>query len=237
MNGQVCVQCRFDVDCTSAGTYCLSGNCVPCTHDRHCGKFCQACGASLSITPNPQDPMNPTVVSSVSGTPFCDAPNGDPSSATCVQCLTDANCGTGAVCDPSLHTCSNQMPCSEPCAPGQFCSGGSCVQCITSSQCPCGQCVDGICTSNCGDTSDCRSNQCCQQMTGTCMDERCVSGPHAGTGLCCEAAPAALAATSEPDAPPWTTRPLWAVLAALGLLLALRQRSLGMRLRKSGGHS
>jgi hypothetical protein len=142
-----------------------------------------------------------------------------------VACLTDANCGTGT-CDPGTHTCMGQQACAQACQPGFFCNGGSCVQCVTSSQCPCGACVDGLCTPNCGDTTDCRSNQCCATASGTCTDTRCQPNLHAGAGLCCSAATGSVGVANDPVAPPQNGRLLLSLLAAVGVLAALRLRTL-----------
>jgi hypothetical protein len=60
MDGTVCVQCRHDVDCTTPGTYCRSGDCVPCTHDRHCGASCRSCGIDINVASDGTIVPNPT---------------------------------------------------------------------------------------------------------------------------------------------------------------------------------
>lgn len=211
MNGQVCVQCRFDVDC-AAGTYCRSGDCVPCTHDRHCGPTCLGCGIDITVGPDGK-----TIVNTTTEKPFCLAPNGQAQSATCVRCLTNEHCGPGGECDPATHQCKNA--CTVTCPDGKVCSGSACVQCFTSAQCPCGQCVAGECTNNCGDSTDCRSNQCCSQESSTCTNGRCKPGLVAhGGGLCCNAAGGSIGVANDPVAPAPRSQPLWALLAALGFL-------------------
>ncbi|MFO0575552.1 MAG: hypothetical protein U1A78_16275 [Polyangia bacterium] len=175
--GQVCVQCRFDYDC-KAGSYCRSGDCVPCTHDRHCGPSCTSCGRAFELAADGE-----TVISVRTDKPYCLVPNGELDSATCVRCLTDAQCGTGGRCNPSTHECENT--CQASCPAGQLCDGEKCVECLTSSQCPCGQCQDGACTATCADTTDCGGTQCCQQSTGQCVREKCGPGSAAGGALCC----------------------------------------------------
>ena len=221
MDGKVCVQCRFDVDCASKpGTYCRSGDCVPCTHDRHCGPSCLGCGTDLSVAPD-----GTTIVSTTSDKAFCIAPNGQAQGATCVRCLTNEHCGPGGECNPVTHECNN--PCTVTCAAGQICNGSVCQQCLTSSQCPCGQCIGGVCTENCGDSTDCRSNQCCTQESSTCTNGRCKPGLTAhGGGLCCSTAGGTVGAASDPVEAMPRSQPLWALVAALAFLAVARQQSL-----------
>jgi hypothetical protein len=105
------------------------------------------------------------------------------------------------------------------CEDGKICSGSLCVQCFTSAQCPCGQCIDGVCTSTCGDSTDCRSNQCCEQETSECTNSRCKPGLVAhGGGLCCSAAGGTVGGANDPVVPLSRTQPLWALFSALGFL-------------------
>ena len=227
MDGKVCVQCRFDVDCASQpGTYCRSGDCVPCTHDRHCGPSCLGCGTNLSVAPD-----GTTIVATTSDKPFCIAPNGQAQGATCVRCLTNDNCGPGGECNPVTHECNN--PCTVTCEAGKVCNGSVCQQCITSAQCPCGQCIGGVCTANCGDSTDCASNQCCTQESSTCTNGRCKPGLTAhGGGLCCSTAGGTVGAASDPAESMPRSQPLWALLAALAFLAVARQRSLVVGARR-----
>jgi hypothetical protein len=211
-------QHNSDTDC-QAGTYCRSGDCVPCTHDRHCGPSCQACGFNYTVGSDGKP------VASPSDKPFCLTPDNDATKSTCGQCLTDANCGTGT-CDRGTHTCVGQQACAQACQPGFFCNGGSCVQCVTSSQCPCGACVDGLCTQSCGDTTDCRRNQCCATASGTCTDTRCEPNLHAGAGLCCSAATGSVGVANDPATPPQQGRLLLSMLALVGVIAGLRLRAL-----------
>src|SRR5579883_583103 len=62
----------------------------------------------------------------------------DPSSKTCVQCLTNGDCAAGSVCDPTAHTCGAGCAANQPCAPdGGKCDldGGVCVQCLGDNDC------------------------------------------------------------------------------------------------------
>lgn len=217
-NGHLCVECRYDFEC-AAGKYCRGGDCASCTEDRHCGPGCGSCGVSYST-----DPTTAKTVTTPTDTPFCSSPGGDASGAACVSCLTDAHCGVGGTCTKGV--CSPQT-CAPACTGGQVCNGTSCVDCITSSQCPCGQCVAGSCSPTCGDSSDCPSNQCCAQEMGKCMDGRCAANLTANPGaLCCNASTSFVGGASDKGVPGRSSRPLWALLAALGLLTALRLRSL-----------
>lgn len=217
-NAAVCTQCRFDYHC-KAGTYCRNGDCVPCTHDRHCGPSCKSCGLAYEVAIDGDQ-----VTSIKTDKPFCLTPSGDVQASTCVRCLTDAQCGEGGVCNPSTHECENK--CQVTCEPGKLCDGGKCVECLTSSQCPCGQCQDGTCTTNCVDTTDCSSNQCCQKSTGQCVREKCGPGTAAGGALCCGVGGVAAAADplSDPASTPRTRGPLLALLGALALLFGLQRR-------------
>lgn len=221
LDGQVCGQCRNDVDCT-AGTYCRSGDCLPCTHDRHCGPSCLSCGIEIVGVA-----ADGSATTTLSATPFCAAPNGKVPTAVCVRCLTDDQCGPGGTCDPATNQCSPAAPCVPPCSGKTVCDGTACVECFTAAQCPCGQCIAGSCTNNCGDSTDCRSNQCCAQETGQCADGRCKPGLTANGGaLCCSAPGGAVGGPTDPAVPTRSRRPLWSLLAALGLLAAWRLRSL-----------
>jgi outer membrane exchange protein TraA len=217
-NAAVCTQCRFDYHC-KAGTYCRNGDCVPCTHDRHCGPSCKSCGLAYEVAIDGDQ-----VTSIKTDKPFCLTPSGDVQASTCVRCLTDAQCGEGGVCNPSTHECENK--CQVTCEPGKLCDGGKCVECLTSSQCPCGQCQDGTCTTNCVDTTDCSSNQCCQKSTGQCVREKCGPGTAAGGALCCGVGGVAAAADplSDPASTPRTRGPLLALLGAVVILYGLQRR-------------
>ena len=222
LNGEVCVQCRFDVDC-KPGTYCRSGDCVPCTHDRHCGPSCRSCGIDFNVG---SDGM--TVTRSTTSKPFCTTPDGQAETASCVRCLTDAQCGEGGKCDPATRECTKS--CDTPCEAGKVCDGTRCVECLTSAQCPCGICVDGACTNNCGDSTDCQGNQCCSKDTGQCLPGRCKPGLTAhGGALCCSTSTAG--STEDPIVPSANRGGLWGLAAAMLLMgtLLRRRRSAGLK--------
>jgi outer membrane exchange protein TraA len=213
--GQVCAQCRFDYDC-KAGSYCNNGSCLPCTHDRHCGPRCNSCGINYELVPGQPRPQ-PVATQR----PFCLSPGGRVEGATCVRCLVDEQCGTGGKCNPATHECENT--CQVACEPGLLCDGSRCVQCLTSSQCGCGQCVDGRCTTQCADTTDCSSMQCCQQSTGQCVREKCGPGSAAGGALCCGVGNIAAGGEGAPDGAR-SRGLLFGLAAALVLLCGLRLR-------------
>ena len=171
LNGMVCVECRIDTDC-SEGNYCLSGDCVPCTDDRHCGPGCGNCTYHVGAAP--------TCSITVSDTPFCYSPNSSPSTSTCVGCLKDSDCGDNGTCDPTAHTCTNQ-PTTGDCPSGTFRKGDACVQCVSDSQCLCGSCdtSSNSCVNICKDNTDCQGNQCC--AIGPDGIRACQSGRCAGT--------------------------------------------------------
>lgn len=219
LNGEVCVQCRYDADC-KVGTFCRSGDCVPCTDDRHCGPNCKTCGLDYIIEADGSISSKPPT-----DKPFCYTPDNRPESATCVRCLADKDCGTGGTCDLATHQCSTS--CATPCPSGQVCNGNKCVECFTNAQCPCGICVDGSCTPNCESSTDCLGTQCCSKDTQTCVSGRCKPGLTArGGALCCSGAQ--VGSTDDPIAP-GSNRGLWIAslmtLLFLGLSLARKVRN------------
>jgi len=219
LNGEVCVQCRYDADC-KVGTFCRSGDCVPCTDDRHCGPNCKTCGVDYVIESDGSISSRPPT-----DKPFCYTPDNRTESAKCVRCRNDKDCGEGGTCDPMTMQCTTA--CATPCPAGQVCNGKSCVQCFTSAQCPCGICVDGSCTPSCETSSDCLGTQCCSKDTQTCVAGRCKPGLTAhGGALCCSGAQ--LGSTEDPIEP-GPNRGLWVAsllsLLVLGLSMARRVRS------------
>lgn len=191
LNNQVCVACRRDADC-SAGNFCLSGTCTPCTEDRHCGPSCQRCGTSLVIDNGAAEPR-----SQPTATPFCIVDKDkNVANAYCAQCRSDSDCGDGHTC--SGGTCSPVTACDPACQPGEICFGNKCVQCFADSQCPCGSCIDGKCSDKCATNQDCEGNQCCQKTTGACVSGRC--GGTAGGALCgCSLAASPASPNLEPE--------------------------------------
>lgn len=229
LNGQVCVQCKNDFDCAT-GSYCQSGDCVPCMADRHCGPTCQNCGRTLV-------PGSDGMAASTA-TPFCYHGDNIVANAICVRCTQDSQCGEGGQCDPKTHDCVNKSTVS--CKPGELAVGDRCVTCYSSSQCQCGTCdlEKGTCNDICNDNADCLGNQCCAlgpDGIRKCQPGRC-SGV-AGGALCgCSLGGGALAVaevdnnTLDPNGGPAVmgmARSRGAMLAMLSMLLcalALRRR-------------
>lgn len=208
--GSVCVACRSDLECAQ-GSYCESGDCLPCVTDRRCGGSCRAC---------PHD------------TPFCRAELGRADSTRCVQCLDDSHCGPGGRCQRD-GTCA--APCTLTCTAGTVCKGDQCVQCVSSSQCPCGETcfvATGECLSACQNNQDCLGSECCSQSTGSCMPGRCKSNLTAHGGkLCCSATAALVEPAAASD-----TGGLWlAGLGSLAMLTLLRRRRAGFQREGSLG--
>lgn len=179
LNGQVCVQCRNDFEC-SAGKFCLSGTCADCKADRHCGATCKSCGRALLLGSD-----GTSAVVQVTEKPFCYTPDDTIANADCVRCIHDSDCGPSGHCDTVTRECTNKCP--EKCADGKLCDGSRCVDCYNSSQCPCGVCDlnTGTCTGTCASNQDCQGNQCCSLAPDgehKCLPGRCAGV--AGGALC-----------------------------------------------------
>ncbi len=165
LDGQVCVECRSDLECGD-GRFCLSGECASCTTDKRCGSRCEAC-------PTEQ--------------PFC-LTDGTTAGSSCAGCRQDSDCGPGGTCDPKTHTCSAST-CSVTCAEGKVCHGNSCVECFADAHCPCGGTCDtalNVCTTSCDDSNDCLGVQHCSANTQQCERGRRMPGTEPqGGGFCC----------------------------------------------------
>ncbi len=168
LDGQVCVQCRSDLDC-GAGLFCNSGECMPCAVDRRCGLRCASCGGE---------------------TPYCEGDGTAPRSA-CVGCRADEDC-PGSTCDPTTRRCGSA--CAASCAPGTHCNGDRCVECYANAHCPCGGSCDlgtFTCSSACTDSADCAPGDHCSAARLTCEPGRRKPGTEPRGGPpCCAAAPA-----------------------------------------------
>jgi outer membrane exchange protein TraA len=164
MDGQVCVECRNDLECGN-GRYCVSGECSPCATDRRCGTRCESCGGDK---------------------PFCLSSDGTAERARCVRCLADGDCENGT-CDLSTNTCTSS--CALTCPDGLVCNGFQCVGCYANSQCPCGGSCDpdtNRCVAECSDSGDCAASEHCTLIAKTCEPGRRkpATEPRGG-GLCC----------------------------------------------------
>jgi Cys-rich repeat protein len=222
LNGEVCVQCRHDADC-AGGSYCRSGDCVPCTSDRHCGTSCRDCGIDVSLA---QD--GTTVTTAKGARPLCLVFGGQVAAAACVGCFVDTDCqggGTGDMgsrtCDQTTHTCTSGAGCGLTCPSNQICNGTSCVECTAASHCPCGQCENFRCTTQCSSPSDCRSTQCCDSAVKQCYDGVCK--PSSGSGCSSCSVGGGQSSTVGPALPSTPGRALlWGLFGALALLSGLR---------------
>lgn len=196
--GTACAQCRWDTDCAE-GNFCLSGQCLPCTRDRHCGLRCESCGED---------------------TPYClDGQTADRSE--CVGCTDDAQC-PGSTCNPDTHQCD--PACTLSCAEGTYCLGDQCVECYADTQCPCGGTCDlstNTCSSSCKTNTDCLGNQHCRWNEKATARE-CALGPMPSDVAC----GGTLASTCESRVGHRSGPPPWAlVLLSLPLLALWRRRS------------
>jgi outer membrane exchange protein TraA len=164
MDGQVCVECRSDLDCGD-GRFCNSGECTSCTADRRCGARCESCGGD---------------------TPYC-LSDGTVGSARCVRCRNDGDCPAGDQCDVTTGQCS--AGCTQTCGPGTVCDGTRCVECFANSHCACGGVCDvalGQCISGCDSSTDCAAGEYCTASSRTCeRGRRKPDTEPRGGGLCC----------------------------------------------------
>ncbi|RJS15790.1 hypothetical protein DRW03_32420 [Corallococcus sp. H22C18031201] len=165
LDGEVCVQCRNDLEC-GAGQYCLSGECASSTTDRHCGSRGSACTGT---------------------TPFC-LTDGSVQNSSCVGCRNDTDCGSGS-CDATTHSCTNTGACAVSCAAGRVCDGAACVECYADAHCPCGGTCDlstKTCSASCDDSGDCLGVQFCSAETQQCERGRRKPGTEPkGGAFCC----------------------------------------------------
>lgn len=188
LDGQVCVECRSDLECGD-GKYCLSGECASCITDKRCGARCGAC---------PTD------------TPYC-LTDGTVRGSSCAGCRDNSDCGPGGSCNPTTHTCA-ATTCSLTCATGTVCYGDSCVACFTDAHCPCGGTCDTAthtCNTSCNSSADCIGAQFCSPTTQQCEPGRRKPGTEPQGGApCCGA---------TGDAPPQTLALLVLVALGLSL--------------------
>ena len=204
--GTACAECRDDVDC-GEGKYCRSGHCEACVEDRRCGTRCDSCG---------------------SDTPFC---FGGPvaSNASCVRCLSSADCGEGGECSSSTHTCVNA--CNASCGLATpYCFGDKCVECYADTQCPCGGTCNldnHTCTSNCVDNGDCQGTDHCKWADDG-QTKICTLG-QMPDDVGCGSTLGHLCQKSSIGFPVEEPLPLTGAVVTAGLVLAARRR------RRNGG--
>lgn len=190
LDGQVCVECRSDLECGN-GKFCVSGECATCTIDKRCGSRCEACPGE---------------------TPFCFT-DGTAKGSSCVGCLQNEDCGPGGTCDPIKRQCSAST-CSVTCTEGTVCHGNACVQCFADAHCPCGGTCDtatNTCTTSCDTSDDCLGVQHCSATTQQCERGRRKPGTEPqGGSFCCDT-------TSDSDSTPGVLALLLLVAAFLAL--------------------
>ncbi|MFO0630999.1 MAG: hypothetical protein U0325_35970 [Polyangiales bacterium] len=109
-----CVRCRTRGDCPGSSSYC---NVAANRCDLGCGADADCAGRSSFGTP----------------TPRCDV-----AGHTCEECVTDAHCGAGRVCD-RLQRCVAGCSAESPCPSGRSCCSGACVD-TSASLTNCGAC-------------------------------------------------------------------------------------------------
>ncbi|MFO0745028.1 MAG: Ig-like domain-containing protein [Myxococcota bacterium] len=200
LGGRTCVECDGDADCPGGTCDEASHTCVICldtapgaARDEGCTSVEPIC--RLSLTPDDcvscVDDAGPRAVDTgCSGAkPVCDETI--PTDTVCVECLTNANCATGLVCDPGSHAC---VPCVDDKSGGQQDTGcttvdpicqtardpDTCVHCVDDAEEPA---VDSGCAAatpicdpsglgtchECDDDTDCASGEVCLLTTGTCI--------------------------------------------------------------------
>lgn len=199
--GTACAECRWDTDCPE-GAFCLSGQCQPCTRDRHCGLRCTSCGGE---------------------TPFC-LDGQTPDRSECVGCLDDSECNGGR-CDPVTHSC--EPTCTISCDTGTYCYGDTCVECYADTQCPCnGTCNldSNTCSSSCKSNVDCLGVEHCRFTSDTDTDVReCTLGPMPSDVICGGTlATACQVSMGRHGTPPWAVLGLFFITT-----LALRRHAHG----------
>ncbi len=196
-----CVECVIDDHC-SAGSVCSDNVCVDCRDDAvgepadsGCAEPESECkeGAGGSECVICEDDAAPGAVDGgcTSVTPACDTSNavGTGGFVACVECLDDADCGAGTVCNTTSKTCESctddmagepaDSGCAEPTSECAVATDGSgtCVVCEPDGG---DGAVDGGCTA--------ALPACIQDMTGagTCVE--CTSDLDCGVdGLCDQA--------------------------------------------------
>ncbi len=182
---RVCVGCLTGADCSGTTPTCDPGAhaCRACAGDDECSGSTPACGTSGAC--GQCSATNTALCAGAS--PVCDVP-----SATCVQCLSDANCAAPApVCNPTAKTCvgcltnadcGGAAPVCDPalrvcraCSGDNECGGGT-PACQPGGAC--GQCSAGNATQCTGATP------VCDVPAGACV--RCVANADCGgaTPIC-----------------------------------------------------
>ena len=158
-----CVECAVDADCPLARPQCDGDNrCRECIVDAHCdaGELCQNNECAVPCQDN-------------TGCPDPDKPLCDVADQTCVECLSETDCGG------QTPACGKDNECVE-CADDDDCPGGNAPLCEPDEEI-CVECVaDGDC--NDPDNGVCDENQCvecandndCPIDAPNCEDNECT---------------------------------------------------------------
>ncbi len=163
-----CVGCLSDADCTAGACDVPAGLCRPCLDDAGPGGVDSGCSGAAS-----------TCQTTTAG-------NG------CVDCLVDADCGAGTVCDAAQTTCVGCVD-NADCSGSDVCSGAqACVRCVDSAP---GSATDAGCGASapvcdslgpdcvgCVDDSNCDNGERCAVQSGTCVV--CLSDQDCPAGVC-----------------------------------------------------
>lgn len=186
--------CQRDADCVadSSGHACdtLSGLCVPCTGDEHCGgrrcrvaknKCVDCLGDSDCVFSDGETCRVETsscVVTHCVGDFSCDGAERCDASRACVSCIDNNDCAWGGVCQNSV--CAQPAACigDSDCLWPSVCVDSTCVACRDATDCQSGQsCTAGACSEpeSCVDSSSCLAGRSCQD--GACADVACEADP------------------------------------------------------------
>lgn len=111
-NAGQCVDCVGTGSCGS-GKYCSNNVCLDCNTNSHCGPSCVACGPGSSCAGGACAPCDTNASCGATcspcggATPHCKAQG---TASVCVQCLSNAHCSGGQVCNTSSGSCGPPCP-------------------------------------------------------------------------------------------------------------------------------
>ncbi len=159
-----CVECLVDADCVQQGSFpmvpergtiCTPGHFCGCTDDQQCagtraGGKCNlatstcGCDRAADCATSPDGPACRASAHQCGCASDADCRSGhgsavrcDVANAQCVDCVTNADCGTSfPTCDPSTHSCVDCVVDSD-CAKSDFgrtCNHGAC-RCLVDGEC------------------------------------------------------------------------------------------------------
>ena len=126
--GTACVACTADGHC-GAGKYCSANSCVPCDTNQKCGATCATCGSNQQCSAGAcqvcktASACGATCSACGGATPHC---LDQGATSKCVQCLGNADCGSGQICTnnscgpagcpPPLEACTNGSQNRDKCS-------------------------------------------------------------------------------------------------------------------------